>query len=193
MPFLVQPVLPPDHLRSRAQPAIAVDEELLLRPWEPGDAAAVVEAFRDPAIQQWHVRRADSVDEAREWIAQWRDQWPAGTNAQWAVVRAASDDVVGRMSLREVALAEGRAELAYWTHPAARGARVAPRAAEALTRWAFDEGFHRLELVHAVANTASCRVAEKCGFRHEGTHRKALLHADGWHDTHLHARLAADG
>lgn len=51
------------------------------------------------------------------------------------------------------------------------------------------ESLHRLELEHAVDNTASCRVALKAGYAYEGTRRSAALHADGWHDMHLHAHL----
>src|SRR4051812_9877029 len=59
-------------------------------------------------------------------------------------------------------------------------------------RWAIDElGLHRLTLVHAVANAASCRVAQKCDFLLEGTMRSHQLLADGWHDTPLHAWVAA--
>ena len=35
-------------------------------------------------------------------------------------------------------------------------------------------------------------MAEKAGFRLEGTVRHALLHADGRHDQHLHARVRGD-
>jgi RimJ/RimL family protein N-acetyltransferase len=77
--------------------------------------------------------------------------------------------------------------------PAARGTGVAARAVGALVGWALgDVGLHRLELVHAVANTASCRVAGKAGYALEGTLRSAMLHADGWHDMHLHARVNGD-
>jgi RimJ/RimL family protein N-acetyltransferase len=45
---------------------------------------------------------------------------------------------------------------------------VAPRALRALTYWAFtafpDDGPKRLELLHQVDNTASCRVAQKSGY-----------------------------
>jgi RimJ/RimL family protein N-acetyltransferase len=44
----------------------------------------------------------------------------------------------------------------------------------AMASWAFEEvGFHRLDLEHAVGNTASCRVAEKTGFAAEGVRRSA--------------------
>jgi len=193
MPFLLPPAIPDGRLAASDQPVVPVDGELLLRPWEAGDATVVVEAFQDPAIQLWHGRRADSEDEAREWITQWRAAWAAESGANWAVADARSGAVAGRLSLRALDLGTGQAELAYWTHPAARGRGVAQRAVAAVTAWAFAEaGFHRLELMHSVANHASCRVATKSGFALEGTRRSALLHADGWHDMHLHARLRDD-
>ena len=67
-------------------------------------------------------------------------------------------------------------------------------AVTALADWALDVvGLHRLELYHATANEASCRVALKTGFAPEGTKRSAVLHEDGWHDMHLHARIKGDG
>jgi hypothetical protein len=36
------------------------------------------------------------------------------------------------------------------------------------------------------------RVAGKAGFAFEGTKRSAVLHQDGWHDMHLHARVQGD-
>jgi RimJ/RimL family protein N-acetyltransferase len=45
---------------------------------------------------------------------------------------------------------------------------------------------------HAVANTASCRVALKAGYAYEGTRRSSVLHADGWHDMHVHGRVQGD-
>ncbi len=76
--------------------------------------------------------------------------------------------------------------------PEARGTGTAPRAVEAVAAWAFALGLHRLTLQHSVHNQASCRAAGKLGFAYEGTARSAHLHADGWHDVHVHAR-AADG
>src|SRR5262249_13922166 len=84
----------------------------------------------------------------------------------------------------------GAAECFYSTAPAFRGRGVAPSALEALASWGFPAGFHRLYLRHSVANPASCQVAVKSGFEVEGTERDAELHTDGWHDMHLHARIA---
>lgn len=126
-------------------------------------------------------------------IARWNRCWRAETDGYWAVVAAGTGVVAGRVSLREVDLEDGRGECSYWVLPAARGGGIATRATIGLSRWALGElGLHRLELAHSVANPASCRVAGKAGFRLEGIKRSALLHADGWHDMHLHARVRGD-
>ena len=54
--------------------------------------------------------------------------------------------------------------------------------------WAFTEmGLHRIEIIAAVANRASQRVAKKAGGVHEGTLRKRLLIHSEWHDAELYA------
>ena len=73
----------------------------------------------------------------------------------------------------------------YRTH--VRGA--ASDATRAVSGWAFESiGLHRLELLHSVQNVPSCGVAGRAGFVLEGT-RRSSLHADGWHDMHLHALI----
>ncbi|MGW7080804.1 GNAT family N-acetyltransferase [Streptomyces sp. NPDC054866] len=190
MPYKIPDVVAAGALAQQEQPVIPVPGGLVIRPWAPHDAPAVYEAFQDPVLQRWHAREADSVDEARGWIDGWRKAWSEERDAHWAVADAATDAVVGRISLRLIVLADGQAEVAYWTMPSARGRGIAPRALTALTDWAFGElGLHRLELTHSTANEASCRVALKSGFAPEGTKRGAVLHTDGWHDMHLHARV----
>ncbi|MFF7609607.1 GNAT family N-acetyltransferase [Streptomyces parvulus] len=193
MPYLTHPVLAAGTLSGMPQPTLPTGDGLLLRPWRDEDAPAVHAAFQDPVMHQWHIRAAESEDEVRGWIAEWRRGWAGERNAQWAVVEETGGLPAGRVALREVVLGDGVAEVAYWTTAAARGKGVAARATRALAHWALDRiGFQRLELSHAVANGASCRVAEKAGFVLEGTKRRALLHPDGWHDMHLHARVRGD-
>ncbi|MFG2575404.1 GNAT family N-acetyltransferase [Streptomyces sp. NPDC048481] len=193
MPYTVGPVLPAGTLSSVPQPVVPTGDGLLLRPWRLDDAPAVHDAFQDPAMHQWHIRAADSVEEVAGWIRQWCAAWEEERSVQWAVVDADADALLGRVALRSILLDEGVAEVAYWTTRAARGRGVAARATVALARWALDEvGFHRLELHHATANEASCRVAGKAGFTFEGTRRSACLHPDGWHDMHVHARVQGD-
>jgi RimJ/RimL family protein N-acetyltransferase len=190
MPLLTTPALPAGALAFLRQPEITGDG-VTLRAWHESDRESVVTAFADPAIQRWHCRSM-SDDEALEWIAEWPRRWRQETAASWAV----TDDgvVAGQIGLRRVDLDEGLAAISYWVLPSARGKRVAPRALETLSGWAFGSlGLHRLELSHSTANAASCRVAQRCGYQLEGTKRSEARHADGWHDMHAHARLTTAG
>ncbi|MES9523429.1 GNAT family N-acetyltransferase [Streptomyces capoamus] len=193
MPHLTRPVVAPGALARAPQPTLPAGGGLVLRPWRAEDAPAVHAAFQDPVLQQWHIRSCDSEEEAAGWIARWHQGWAEEREAQWAVVDESAHELLGRVALREILLGDGVAEVAYWTVARARGRGVAVRATTALSHWSFEElGLHRLELMHATANQASCRVAGKAGFALEGTKRSALNHPDGWHDMHLHARLRGD-
>jgi len=189
VPKLVAPALSPGSLARLSQPIFEVDE-LVLRPWSPGDAPAVVAAYREPSIQQWHVRSMTGR-EARTWVSSWTGRWAKETGAGWALT--IDDALVGQISLGHMNFSDGATEVSYWVLPAARGNSVAPRALHAVTSWALERlRLHRVRLTHSSANAASCRVAAKAGFVLEGTMRGEALHADGWHDMRLHARLSGD-
>ncbi len=159
-----------------------------MRPWEPADRWALLEAYADPGIQRWHARSMTDT-EATEWIDSWAGRWERENGADWAVTDGAQ--ILGRIGLRRLDLHEGLGEVVYWVLPEARGRRVAPRALCALSDWAIEIGFHRLELMHSVQNHASCQVARAASYELEGIKRQERRHSDGWHDMHLHARLSS--
>ncbi|MFE2382702.1 GNAT family N-acetyltransferase [Streptomyces misionensis] len=185
-------VVPPGHMAGGDQPVLGLADGVRLRPWRPADAPALLAAAQDPAIRQWNLFAVADEDDARRRIAQMRERWRAESGAVWAVARSGGAPI-GLIGLNGVDLAGGAAELVYWLLPEARGTGLAVATTRRLTHWALrDLGLHRVRLCHSTANPASCRVAEKAGFTFEGTMRGALLHADGWHDQHLHARVAGD-
>ncbi|MFI9650750.1 GNAT family N-acetyltransferase [Streptomyces sp. NPDC052040] len=187
------PVVPVGRIASNPQPVFRLTADLELRPWRYDDAQALVDACRDPDIQQWNRPGRDvSLADARERIARWQESWTSERSAIWAVARL-GERARGLIGWGDIDLRGGSAEILYWMLPAGRGGGVMPEAVVRLSWWAMDDvGLHRLRLTHSVANPASCRVAAKAGFALEGTMRSALLHADGWHDEHLHARVRGD-
>jgi RimJ/RimL family protein N-acetyltransferase len=186
-----KPAIPAGRLAAGPQPVLAGSGGLLLRPWEPSDVAAFLAAYRDPEIRHWHTRQPASEEEVRQWFERYRRDWAQETGAHWAVTRDGGE-VLGRIAMGSLNLADGDAGLGYWVLPAARGAGVASRALTAVSAWSLGEaGFHRLHLDHSTRNNASCRVAVKAGFALEGTMRSAAVHSDGRHDMHLHARIRA--
>jgi RimJ/RimL family protein N-acetyltransferase len=186
VPYLVSPALPAGSLSEQPQPVLT-GTAVTLRRWTAEDVPDLVTAYADPDIQRWHCRSLDDV-EAVALIEQWNEAWIDETAASWAVTDGAR--VLGRVGFREVDLSAGVAEVAYWVLPAARGRGVARDALATLTRWALtDLCLQRLELSHSTENAASCRVADAVAYPPEGTLRASVLHTDGWHDMHLHARL----
>lgn len=182
------PVITPGSLASRPQPTLPCGD-LLLRPWQAGDAPAFLAAYQDETIRRWHTRRPSCEADALKWFDTYRRDWATERGGHWAVA-GVSGEVLGRIALRGWDFDDGLADVAYWVVPAARGGGVATRAVQALTAWAMEEsGFHRLTLDHSTHNHASCRVATKSGYALEGTKRSAAVHDDGRHDMHLHARI----
>ncbi|MFJ5971570.1 GNAT family N-acetyltransferase [Streptomyces sp. NPDC093060] len=144
---------------------------LLLRPWCPGDAAALVEAYRDDALRRWTSGVVEDEAGAARWIEDQARGWQERRRFAFVVVESGPEPerVLGHAVLKFTeAPGAPLAEVGYWTAAPARGRGVAPRALHALTDWAFaafgGDGLTRLELLHQADNAASCRVAQKCGY-----------------------------
>lgn len=127
-----------------------------------------------------------------EWLAFYDDGRREGTREAFAVV----DGDGGFLGL---ALAfgidrEGRQlELGYVVAPHARGRGVATRSLQLLTEWAFAElDALRIELWISVSNDPSKRVAERAGYRHEGTIRSFHFKQGVRDDFEIWSRLASD-
>ncbi|WP_370123989.1 GNAT family N-acetyltransferase [Streptacidiphilus sp. MAP12-33] len=165
-----------------------------LRPPSPREAEDVLAMAQDADIRIWNALTSVTDKEtALAWCERWSD-WNARASAQWCVLDAAEGRLLGAISLFEIDTQHSAAEIGYRVAPWARGRGVGTAALRAVADWAFGElGLTRLQLLHALGNPASCRVATKAGFVLEGTLRSSYRYGDGeLHDEHLHARLASD-
>ncbi|WP_328481286.1 GNAT family N-acetyltransferase [Streptomyces sp. NBC_00377] len=174
---------------------------LALRPWHPEsdtDVDAWLRGHTDPGFRRWNtpVRTITDTAGARQSIEARNADGAAGSAMTFCVTDAADGTVLGQISVNMIDRVLSFARVGYWVLPEARGRHVATRSLLLASTWAFTEvGLHRLELGHALGHDASCRVAERCGFRYEGTLRGAMWEADrrdAFRDVHLHGRLATD-
>ncbi|MFB7368921.1 GNAT family N-acetyltransferase [Streptomyces sp. NPDC056222] len=189
----IPPVVPAGSMGRAEQPDFCLASGFHLRPWRQEDAEVLVRSCHDVDIQQWNRPGYLALDEAREKIARWGQRWRNEAAAIWAIAPSVRAEPVGLIGLADIDLGGGSGEILYWLLPEGRGHGAVVDATVRISRWALDDlGLHRLRITHSVANPASCRVAVKAGFPLEGTMRSALLHADGWHDEHLHARIQGD-
>ncbi|SHN23875.1 GNAT family N-acetyltransferase [Actinacidiphila paucisporea] len=150
-------------------PAQAGWPGLLLRPWAADDAEALAAEHQDPDMRRWLMSTLDGTAAAREWIDQQAQAWEGGLRYSFAVVERDAARPVGHVAVKRKTAGAPSAEIGYWTAAAVRGRGIAPLAVGAVTGWALGSGagapaLSRLELLHAVPNTASCRVAVKSGF-----------------------------
>lgn len=80
--------------------------------------------------------------------------------------------------------------LGYWVRSDCCRQGVATQAAQLLWQFGIETvGLNRLEIVVAVGNVASRRVAEKVGAVYEGVQRSRLMVGDVIHDAHMFACL----
>ncbi|WP_340378095.1 GNAT family N-acetyltransferase [Streptomyces sp. SS7] len=174
---------------------------LTLRPWDPAsetDVDAWLRGHTDPEFRRWNtpIRAVTDTASARESLAAKAADTDAGRAMTFCVTDADDGTVLGQISVNAIDRVLSNAVVGYWVLPEARGRRIATRSLLLAARWAYDEvGLHRLELGHALGHGGSCRVAERCGFRPEGTVRGAMWEEgrrDAFRDVHLHGRLATD-
>jgi RimJ/RimL family protein N-acetyltransferase len=174
------------------KPVELSDQILLLRSPASVPERWVVEAYADPSIRQWNPADVTDAASARRWIRS-RADWSDGTHASWVLTDAKTQAPVGALSLHKINHDNLSASIGYWTIKSARGRGFATRAVRMATEWGFDAlGLQRIELIHAVANGASCAVATANHFSLEGTVKKGEKYGDGkWYDEHIHGRIAS--
>ena len=156
------------------------------------DVEPLLAVASDPDIARWNALPV-GLEAVRAWCAG-RADWSEGKHASW-LIKDTVGTLLGQISVFQIDRANGSCQVGYWVAPEARRRGVASAALDAARRFAFDGlELSRMELFHAVENTASCGVALRAGFQLEGTHRSSYRYGDGLlHDEHSHARLASDG
>ncbi|MFF8911682.1 GNAT family N-acetyltransferase [Streptomyces olivaceoviridis] len=145
---------------------------LRLRPWQIDDVDSLVSAHRDPDLRRWLTSVISSDVDAHRWIGSQHQDWADGSRFSFAVLEDGGEGFAAAVGHVTVKIGnDSSAEVGYWTAAEARGRGLASRALEAVARWAFSErspiAVARLDLLHAVGNRASCRVAGRCGFELE--------------------------
>lgn len=106
-----------------------------------------------------------------------------GTAVHLMMLDRAAGRVVGSIGLFLADWEVRSAEIGYGVRGDERGKGYASEALGAVARWALTEGgIQRAWLTANTDNVTSVRVAEKAGFRREGTLRRAALEDNGLHD-----------
>jgi RimJ/RimL family protein N-acetyltransferase len=110
------------------------------------------------------------------------------------VIVSPQDEILGHIEYFKTVNYLDEYELSYQVYaPERRRKGVATEAVNLLVRYLFEaKRVNRVRLVIHPDNVASRRLAEKCGFRHEGTARGAWYHNGKHRDVEIYAILHDD-
>ncbi|WP_132874828.1 GNAT family N-acetyltransferase [Tamaricihabitans halophyticus] len=157
------------------------------------DRPALVETFADEETVRYRSARIPDLAAASEYIALRAEQWRSDQRYSWAVANQTTGELLAELTLTNLAPRDRFAEITCWTHPAHRGNGIVVATIPAVLRFGFGAlDLHHVSYQHAVSNTASRRVAEKCGFLLDGRMREAYVVDGVAEDRLVWSRLSTD-
>ena len=154
-------------------------ERLVLRPFEPGDASRVQLLAGEREIAATTVRIPHPYEDgmAEDWIATHQDDFEKGVSVNFAITLKDTSELVGAIGLM-LNRDHENAEMGYWIGKPYWNHGYCTEAARAVLHYAFAElRLNRVFAHHFSRNTASGRVMQKLGMRHEGRRRQ---HVKKW-------------
>jgi ribosomal-protein-serine acetyltransferase len=173
------------------------DGDILVRPVQLDDAEALFEAVREsiPEVSPWlpwcHENYA--IEETREFLRSRVDPEQSEESYSFGIFDQTSKRFLGGVGLNFINRVHQIANLGYWVRTSAIGKGSASKATRLVARFGFAElGLQRIEIIAAVSNIASQRVAEKVGAVRECVARDRLLINGKRHDAVVFSLLPKD-
>jgi ribosomal-protein-serine acetyltransferase len=177
--------------------ATSSDGRITIRPYRSDDTGALFEAVRESVdqISPWldwcHANYSRSESEA--WVSSREAAWRRGEDYSFVIVDPTTHIFLGGCGLNDINKTHGFANLGYWVRSSWTRRGVATAAARLVARFGFQQrGLKRIEIVAAVDNMASQRVAEKVGAHREGVLRRRLMIHGELQDAVLYSLIPPD-
>ena len=172
---------------------ILTDGKVRLRRYTAADIPLLCEAGQESIGDDftpwmpWCHRDYNEADSSQYILG--RDHaWENREEFAFGVFSEETGDYLGGVGLNQLSAVHVYANLGYWIRRSAWGRGYAVAAALLMARFGFQElHLGRVEIVIAVGNDKSCRVAEKAGALHEGVLRNRLRIAGKLHDAHMYS------
>jgi len=161
------------------RPPVITTERLILRKIEKKDASDVYEYASRPDVVRYLTWSAHSSPaETRMRLSLIEKAYRRGLFYDFAVVLRDGEKegkMIGTCGFTSFDLPNRSCEVGYVINPAYSGRGYATEALCRVLRFAFCElGLHRAQARYDVDNSASRRVAEKCGMTFEGVLRESV-------------------
>jgi RimJ/RimL family protein N-acetyltransferase len=168
---------------------------VILRPYEDSDVAALTEAARESVTDMWRwmpwCHDGYGEVEAAAWIRTSREAHEGRLYFNFAILD--SGRFAGGCGINHIDGLNGVANVGYWVRSSATGRGIAPWAVRQLVDWTFaNTRLNRLEIVAALDNVRSQRVAEKAGAHRDAVLRKRTVVAGVSVDAVLYSIVRPD-
>jgi len=148
-------------------------ERLLMRPYQPGDGAQLIEALLESKIEldpwfDWH-QRFMTVEDAEDLVLRRRAAFIRRDDLTYALFDRQSDRLLGATGLHRPRWEDRVFEIGYFLRTSATGQGYMTEAVRALAAMALTAlKANRVEIWCDARNVASQHVAERAGFTLEG-------------------------
>ena len=173
------------------------DDIVAIRPYRPSDVPLLLEAVQESMkeLHEWMpwCHPEYNVHDSEEFLATREAEWRDGEHYSFVICARANGFFLGGVGINFINRVHNFANLGYWVRTRATRRGVAPAAVRLAARFAFTElKLSRLEIVTAIGNRSSQRVAEKVGAVREGQLRRRLLLDGQPHDAVLFSLVPED-
>ncbi len=152
------------------------DGNIIIRPCQPEDAAVICEGVQES--MQEMLKWAPwcypdySISDCKLWLDSRYQMRLEGIEYDFVIIDANDNSFLGGCAIDQINRKHNFANLGYWVRKSQEGKGIATATVRLISQFGFETlGFTRLEIVAAVQNKASQRVAEKVGAVREGIHR----------------------
>ncbi len=163
------------------------DGNILIRSCQPGDASVICDGVHETMQEmlKWApwCHPDYSLSDCASWLETRRQMWSEGIEYDFVILDTQNKNFLGGCAIDQINRKHNFANLGYWIRSSQAGNGIATAAVRLISRFGFETlGFTRLEIVAAVQNSASQRVAEKVGAIREGIHRNRHVVRDKMYD-----------
>ena len=134
-----------------------------------------------------------SRQESKMWVLSRDKDWKQGSEYSFVIADAKTKAFLGSCGINAVNRAHNFANLGYWIRTSATGRGAATAATILLAKFGFEElHLNRIEIVIAIGNRPSERVAEKAGATKEGILRRRLTVHGKMQDATMYSIVSDD-
>ncbi|MBK1707444.1 GNAT family N-acetyltransferase [Halochromatium glycolicum] len=166
-----------------------------------------IQPFRESDAPKLYAAVRESIAEVQPWMPWCHDQYSEADAISWIELASrgraektmfefaifSAEALIGACGINHINLNDRVANLGYWVRSSRTGRGAATEAVKQLISWGFDNTeFNRIEIVAAVENVPSQRVAEKVGAVREGILRMRTMTGNGPSDAVMYSVVRPD-